>query len=80
MSFSSGWHHGLNGREFERAQGDSEGQGIQACCNPWCCKVLDTTEQLNSNVYKNFSTMFDTGLRKNIKKKVEEMDKLENIN
>ena len=45
MSFSSGWHHGLNGHEFEQPQGDSEGQGIQACCNPWCCKVLDTIEQ-----------------------------------
>ena len=74
MSLSSGWHHRLNGHEFEQTQGDSEGLGIQACCSPWCFKVLDTTEQLKNNVYKNFSTMFDTGLRKNIKKKKSRRD------
>ena len=26
---------------------DSEGQGSLACCSPWGCKELDTTEQLN---------------------------------
>ena len=30
-----GWHHWLNGHEFEQAQGDSEGQGSLACCSPW---------------------------------------------
>ena len=30
-----GWHHRLNGHEFELAPGDSEGQGSQACCSPW---------------------------------------------
>ena len=30
-----GWHHRLNGYEFEQALGDGEGQGSQACCNPW---------------------------------------------
>ena len=29
ISSSSGWHHGLNGHEFEQTQGDSEGQGIR---------------------------------------------------
>ena len=33
-----GWHHGLNGHEFEQAQGDGEGQGSQACCGPWGLK------------------------------------------
>ena len=28
-----GWHHRLNGHEFEQAAGDSEGQGSLACCN-----------------------------------------------
>ena len=28
-----GWHHGLNGHEFEQALGDSEGQGRLACCS-----------------------------------------------
>ena len=33
-----GWHHQLNGHEFEQTQGDSEGQGILACCSPWSPK------------------------------------------
>ena len=39
-----GWHHQLDGREFEQAPGDSEGQGSLACCSPWGCKESDTTE------------------------------------
>ena len=31
-------HHQLNGHEFEQTQGDSEGQGILACCSPWSPK------------------------------------------
>ena len=30
-----GWHHQLNGHEFEQASGDGEGQGSLACCSPW---------------------------------------------
>ena len=30
-----GWHHRLNGLEFEQAQGDGEGQRSLACCSPW---------------------------------------------
>ena len=37
-----GWHHWLNGHEFEQALGDGNGQGSLACCSPWVCKVLDT--------------------------------------
>ena len=44
-----GWHHRLNGHEFEQAPGDNEGQGSLACCSPWGHKELDTTEQLNNN-------------------------------
>ena len=29
-----GWHHRLNGHEFEQAPGDSEGQGSLVCCSP----------------------------------------------
>ena len=39
-----GWHHGLNGHEFEQTPGDSEGQGNLACCSPWSCKEMDRTE------------------------------------
>ena len=44
-----GWHHRLNGHEFEQAPGDGEGQGSLACCSPLGCKESDTTEQLNNN-------------------------------
>ena len=38
-----GWHHRLDGLEFEQTQGDSEGQERLACCSPWSCKESDTT-------------------------------------
>ena len=38
-----GWHHQLNGHEFEQTPGDSEGQGNLVCCSPWGCKESDTT-------------------------------------
>ena len=33
-----GWHHQLNGHEFEQIPADSEGWGNLACCSPWGCK------------------------------------------
>ena len=39
-----GWHHRLDGHEFEQTLGDDEGQGSLAWCSPWSCKELDTTE------------------------------------
>ena len=42
-----GWHHRLNGHEFEQALRVGDGQGSLVCCNPWGHKELDTTEQLN---------------------------------
>ena len=44
-----GWHHRLNGLEFEQAPEDSEGQERLLCCSPWGHKEFDMTEQLNSN-------------------------------
>ena len=44
-----GWHHQLNGHEFEQALGDGEGQGSLACCSPWGHKESDATERLNNN-------------------------------
>ena len=44
-----GWHHWLNGHEFEQAPGDSEGQGSLVCCNSRGPKDSDTTEGLNNN-------------------------------
>ena len=45
-----GWHHRLNGYEFEQALGDDVGQGRLVYYSSWCCKELDTTERLNSNI------------------------------
>ena len=42
-----GWHHQLDGHEFEKAPGAGDGQGNLACYSLWGCKELDTTEQLN---------------------------------
>ena len=42
-----GWHHLLNGHEFEQTPGESEGQVSLVCYSPWGCKELDMTEWLN---------------------------------
>ena len=42
-----GWHHRLDGREFEQTLGVGDGQGGLACCSSWGFKELDMTEQLN---------------------------------
>ena len=39
-----GWHHRLDAHKFEQALGVGGGQGSSACCSPWPCKELDTTE------------------------------------
>ena len=42
-----GWHHRLDGHEFEKAPGVGDGQGSLVCCSPWGHIESDTTEQLN---------------------------------
>ena len=42
-----GWHHWLNGHEFEQVLGIGDGRGGLVCCSPWAHKELDMTEQLN---------------------------------
>ena len=42
----TGWHHRLNGHEFEQASGDGEGQGSLACCSHG---VARSQTQLNNN-------------------------------
>ena len=39
-----GWHHRLDGHEFEKTLGDGDGQGGLECCDSWGRKELDTTE------------------------------------
>ena len=43
----AGWHHRLDGREFEWTLGVGNGQGGLVCCDSWSRKESDTTEQLN---------------------------------
>ena len=45
-----GWHHQLNGQEFEQAPGDGEGQGILVWCSPWGHIELDMTERLTERL------------------------------
>ena len=42
-----GWHHQFSGHDFAQTLGIGDGQGGLAYCGSWCCKELDTTEQLN---------------------------------
>ena len=42
-----GWHHRLDGHEFEQVPGVGDGQGSLVCCRPRSRKELDMTEQLN---------------------------------
>ena len=43
----AGWHHRLDGCEFEWTPGVGDGQGGLACCSSWGCKKSDMTERLN---------------------------------
>ena len=48
-----GWHHQINGHEFEQTQGDSKGQGSLVFYSPWGLKESDRTEGLNNNNNNN---------------------------
>ena len=51
----AGWHHRLDGHEFEWTPGVGDGQGGLACCDSWGCKESDTTERLNwTELNKNY--------------------------
>ena len=50
-----GWHHRLNGHEFEQTPGVGDGQGGLASCSPWGRKELDTTERLNNYYIKQIA-------------------------
>ena len=43
----AGWHHWLDGHEFEWTPGVGDGQGGLACCDSWGCKESEMTERLN---------------------------------
>ena len=56
----AGWHHPLNGHEFENFLGDGEGQGSLAHYSPWGHKELDTTERLNNKNNNFHHSILDT--------------------
>ena len=59
-----GWHHRLDGHEFEEALGIGDGQGSLVCCSPWGCKELDMTEPLNwTNSYLLPLQALETGIQ-----------------
>ena len=53
-----GWHHWLDGHEFEQAPGVGDGQGSLACCSHWGHKESDTTERLNWTELTKIKTSF----------------------
>ena len=50
----AGWHHQLDGREFEWTLGVGDGQGGLACCDSWGRKESDMTERLTWTELKKF--------------------------
>ena len=50
-----GWHHQLDGHEFEQAPAVGDGQGSLAWCTPWGHKESDTTERLNCNCTSHYT-------------------------
>ena len=55
----------LDGREFEQALGEGEGQGSLACCSPWGCRELDTTEQPKNSKYYYNQCLYSPGVVSN---------------
>ena len=53
-----GWHHQLDGHEFEQAPGVGDGQGSLAYCSLWGQKELDTTDLLNWLYYFHLKWIF----------------------
>ena len=51
-----GWHHRLDGHEFEQAPGFGDGHGGLASCSPWGHKALDTT--VTELILSNFIAYF----------------------
>ena len=55
-----GWHHRLDGHEFEQAQGDGEGQGGLACCIPWGRRV---TQDLRTEQHTHSCSLIQWALK-----------------
>ena len=57
-----GWHHQLDGHEFEQALGDSDRQESLVRCSPWSRKESDTTEQMNTTTTNHLTSHHLTNL------------------
>ena len=57
-----GWHHQLDGHEFEQVPGLGDGQGSLACYSPWGHKELDMTEQMNRTQLSPLCSLWQTHL------------------
>ena len=53
--YMAGWHHWLNGHEFEQALEAGEGQGSLVCCSPWGSK---SQTQLSGRTTTVFTTLY----------------------
>ena len=47
-----GWHHWLNGLEFEQTLGDNEGQGSLVCCSSWGHRELDRLSDWTTTIHE----------------------------
>ena len=59
----AGWHHRLDGREFDWTPGVGVGQGGLACCNLWGHKKSDTTERLKWTAVPMLTVVNDFGYK-----------------
>ena len=62
-----GWHHRLNGHEFEQILGNSERQRSLASCSPWGYKESDVNEQLNNSVKKHKIQQFKNNKERTVR-------------
>ena len=53
-----GWHHRLNGHEFEQSPGVGDGQGSLMCYSPWGHKESDMTERMNNDNRLSFPSLY----------------------
>ena len=58
-----GWHHRLNGHEFEQTSGDGEGQGSLVCCSPWGRKESDMIEHTTTLEFLSSEKGKDNGIQ-----------------
>ena len=64
-----GWHHSLDGHEFEKALRVGDGQGSLACCRPWGCKESDRTKLLSRTEQQRSSKVKKKKKKKKKKKR-----------